>query len=295
MKINTVIAGAQKAGTTSLYDWLGQHPEIFAPEHAKDFHFFSNDEHFTEGISNLHSRYQKYSDEKVVLHAGVNYCYFPEIAYPRIFKYNPEVRVLLSLRNPTQRALSAFNYFKRLTLEKRKLEDSFDLDFERKLTSYEDRSNYTYLDHGFYFSQVKELLSFTSDYKIVFFEDMITSKVDAYKDTLDWLGVDTSFTPLFSHENVSGKVRIQALNKFLWNSRLRRKIKSVLPYQKVVGTSLPHKIFLLLNRFNTDGKVSKETDLALEKRLNSHFRPDVENLSELLNMDLLKKWGFDSA
>jgi hypothetical protein len=50
-----------------------------------------------------------------------------------------------------------------------------------------------------------------------------------------------------------------------------------------------------LNRFNTDGKASKETDLALEKRLNSHFRADVEKLSELLNMDLLKKWGFDSA
>ncbi len=40
-RINTFIVGAQKAGTTSIYDWLGQHPEIEASPEIKDYHFFN--------------------------------------------------------------------------------------------------------------------------------------------------------------------------------------------------------------------------------------------------------------
>jgi len=40
--INAFLIGAQKAGTTSLYEWLGQHPDVYAPEELKDYHFFTN-------------------------------------------------------------------------------------------------------------------------------------------------------------------------------------------------------------------------------------------------------------
>ena len=44
--INTFLIGAQKAGTTSLYDWLSQHPEVSAPSAIKDYHFFTNEKLF---------------------------------------------------------------------------------------------------------------------------------------------------------------------------------------------------------------------------------------------------------
>jgi len=84
MKINTVIIGIQKAGTTSFYDWLGQHPDIYAPVKAKDFHFFSNDKHFNKGINNLTDKYKDYKNEKIILHSGVNYSYFHSYTYQRL-------------------------------------------------------------------------------------------------------------------------------------------------------------------------------------------------------------------
>ena len=51
-KINTFLIGAQKAGTTSLYDWIGQHPEVHAPDAIKDYHYFTNESYFKKGVNN---------------------------------------------------------------------------------------------------------------------------------------------------------------------------------------------------------------------------------------------------
>ncbi len=48
---NTHIIGVQKAATTSLHHWLGQHPDIYAPLAAKDYPFFANDQLWKKGHS----------------------------------------------------------------------------------------------------------------------------------------------------------------------------------------------------------------------------------------------------
>ena len=65
-KIDVFIIGAQKAGTTSVYDWLGQHPQIEAPQHIKDYHFFTDKALFKKGIKHLEKQYKFNNKLKII-------------------------------------------------------------------------------------------------------------------------------------------------------------------------------------------------------------------------------------
>lgn len=296
MKINTVIIGAQKAGTTSLYDWLGQHPEIYAPQKAKDFHFFSNDEYFKKGLAELHQRYPDYQDEEIVLHSGVNYSYFNSYTYERLLKYNSDMKVLMVLRNPVERAISAFNYFKRLNLENRNFEKAFNLDNEKSLKDYHARSNYTYVDHGFYFEQITTLRKYfpEKNFKVFIFEDMVDSKEKIYRKVLGFLDVDIQFLPDFTHENVSGQAHLDFINKILWNPDLKEKIKRVIPYHKILSKQSRGEFFHFLDSLNTSEKkevIDKSKIHKVRNQLRNIYKEDVNKLEELLEIDLKVKWG----
>ncbi|MEL6988919.1 MAG: sulfotransferase domain-containing protein, partial [Bacteroidota bacterium] len=105
MKINTFLIGAQKAGTTSVYSWLGQHPNVCAPASAKDYHYFSDDEKIKMDISLLHDFYNEIDNEQIVLTAAVNYMFIPETV-ERIYNYNPKAKIIAILREPIKRAIS---------------------------------------------------------------------------------------------------------------------------------------------------------------------------------------------
>src|SRR5690554_2130252 len=107
-KINVFLVGAQKAGTTSLYEWLGQHPDIEAPQEIKDYHFFTNEALFDKGVPQLERFYS--ADKPVRVHSAVNYLYFYKEAAARIYEYNKEAKIIICLREPVARAISAYKY-----------------------------------------------------------------------------------------------------------------------------------------------------------------------------------------
>src|SRR4051812_37418065 len=96
-KINCFLIGVQKAGTSSFYNWISQHPEIEAPEEMKDFHFFTLSKYHEKGSSWLESFYNYKKEAKVRIQGAVNYIFFNE-APIRIKEYNSESRFILILR-----------------------------------------------------------------------------------------------------------------------------------------------------------------------------------------------------
>lgn len=120
MLINAFIVGAQKAGTTSLYDWLSQHPDVSAPLEMKDFHYFT--EHFGENIDTLHKHYKE--SKSVKLHCAVNYLFFSETVATKLKNYNPNSKIIICLRNPIDRAISAYKYFRKTCRESYSLYDA---------------------------------------------------------------------------------------------------------------------------------------------------------------------------
>ena len=196
------------------------------------------------------------------------------------------------MRNPTERAISAYNYFKRLNIEKRPIEEAFNLNYEKSLDGHHNQANFTYLKHGFYLKQILALTDFFSkrNIKIIFFEDILVNKKETYSEVLHFLGVDHTFIPNFTHENVSGVAKFKILNKILWNPQIKRKISKFIPYHKFLNNSTRSKVFLQLNKLNTNKSKSNEKPKSLVTELNSIYKEEVEQLSQLLNIDLQEIW-----
>ncbi|HEU6447549.1 MAG TPA: sulfotransferase domain-containing protein [Verrucomicrobiae bacterium] len=109
-RISFVIAGTIKGGTTTLDWYLRNHPQIGMCR-VKEAHFFNNDDFF-QGSKPLYEKYHEQYTEvwlrKILGEATPNYMSSPRAAR-RLYEYNPEMKLIFSLRNPVSRAFSHWN------------------------------------------------------------------------------------------------------------------------------------------------------------------------------------------
>jgi hypothetical protein len=110
VKPTFMIIGAQKCGTTSLHKYLLQHPRLISPE-KKELHFF--DKMGKEAISNYNRQFPvRFFSNQLSFESTPSYLYYP-LAAKRIFEYNPKLKFIVLLRNPVERAYSAWNMFRK--------------------------------------------------------------------------------------------------------------------------------------------------------------------------------------
>ena len=109
-KLNFIIAGAQKSGTTALNYYLKRHPQIALPV-KKELHFFDRDELFAGSQVSYESLHRMFRPMRPDAIAGENtpiYLYWRP-ALERIRDYNPAIKLVVILRNPIERAFSQWN------------------------------------------------------------------------------------------------------------------------------------------------------------------------------------------
>jgi hypothetical protein len=108
-----LIIGAQKAGTTALFHMLNQHSQLFAPD-MKEVHYFDNDEWYEEGrLRDYHQRFPRRTEvgkRGRCFEVTPMYLFHPKVA-ERIFNYNPEIKLIAILRDPSERAFSAWTMY----------------------------------------------------------------------------------------------------------------------------------------------------------------------------------------
>ncbi len=216
----------QKAGTTSLYDWISQHPDIYGPSTVKDFHFFLNDVHYNKGISWLSSFFKDYNKEKIVLQGAVNYIYFSHVADRISKELSSDIKFLLILRNPAKRAWSAYQYFHKNGSENADFRTALDRELNYPYTGVVEKAHFDYIGHGYYFEQISSYLKYfkPEQFKILFYEEIMTDKSNAVRNVFDFLGVDAGFQPKFSKLNLTGKARSRWLNRLLFGNSVLKKI-----------------------------------------------------------------------
>lgn len=110
-----LILGAQKSATSSLFSYLCQHPNVIPPK-VKEINFFNNDYNFEKGRNWYHNNFNKYINplkQHQTFEATPEYLYMPNVPQ-RIFEYNPQLKFIIILRNPIERAYSSWNMFKKL-------------------------------------------------------------------------------------------------------------------------------------------------------------------------------------
>lgn len=112
-KPDFLIVGAQKSGTSSLFQILNQHSKISGAI-LKEIHFFDNDKNFPCKDLSAYHLYFPFPNQvpkgNLIFEATPKYLFKPEVA-KRVYEYNPDMKIIICLRNPVERALSAWTMF----------------------------------------------------------------------------------------------------------------------------------------------------------------------------------------
>jgi hypothetical protein len=305
---NFFIVGVMKGGTTSLAKYLAAHPDVFMSP-VKEPHHFCKDiriEDFRPDyrrsvefdirkylsqpmLEEKHVGFFPYWEQYVQLfrdtkgetaigEASVGYLY-SSVAASEIAKKLPYAKIVISLRNPVERAYSHF--MMDLATGDSKHNDfrqAIDDDFSSAKKGWGVSS--LYIEAGLYHTQVKRYLDFfgQANVKIVLYDDLVSKPCETVRDIYDFLGVDSSFiSPVLTEKfNVSSGQKYPELNRFLKQNPLAVSLKKYLP------ASLRSTIKSRYLLSNEQRKITKsEREYAF-----TFFESDIAATASLINHDL---------
>jgi sulfotransferase family protein len=196
MRIDFVIGGTQKGGTSALDSFLRQHPEICMPETRKELHFFDREEEDRD-YKKYHANFQPKPQHRVIGEASPIYMYWETAPY-RIWRYNSKMKWILVLRNPVERAFSAWNMETKRGAEKLSFKEAIEKEPERCREALPLQHRvYSYIDRGFYAHQVRRLFNIFGggNCLILLNEELRNDHTNAVQRVFDFLNVDSSFVP----------------------------------------------------------------------------------------------------
>lgn len=160
-KIDFIICGTQKGGTTALDVYLRENPLICMAE-EKEVHFFDNEEVFSKKVNyrKYHSLFNPDPTHKLLGEATPVYMYW-YAAPRRIWEYNPDIKLIVLLRNPIDRAYSHWNMMRSLGHEPLEFWEAINEEAERcrDALPYQHR-RYSYIDRGYYVGQLRRLWAY---------------------------------------------------------------------------------------------------------------------------------------
>lgn len=164
-----LIIGANKCGTTSLHNYLNQHPRIREGMY-KEVHFFDRYHRYANGLSWYRSHFPIRTAEDAFLlgESTPEYLFNPAVP-DRVADVMPDARLIVLLRNPVDRAYSHYHHSKRVGREPLSFEKAIDaepdrldgeLDAHASTPTYDDQSyeHYSYLARGRYLEQIERWL-----------------------------------------------------------------------------------------------------------------------------------------
>tara|TARA_B100000073_G_scaffold343079_1_gene347232 strand:- start:300 stop:1151 length:852 start_codon:yes stop_codon:yes gene_type:complete len=278
MKVNLFIVGAPKAGTTSLYHYLNQHPDIVMSK-EKEPDFFSKENlssqklyynsKFASSLSNYHDLFD-FSDHLFYGEASVSYLFYSGVA-EKIKAYNPKSKIVIMLRNPIDRAFSHFLMDFRLGL----VSEDFETIFNKKSGLFFQQ----YFELGNYSCQINRYIKVfgLSNIHIIWHSDFKSNTLNEVTRTLEFLGLDV---------RVGLNLDIQH-NKFtIPRNKLIRKIYSFVFLRKIFNLLLSNNMSKRLKGILFNNSKKPNLNLSLRNKIASYYADEISNLESLFNKDL---------
>ena len=291
-----LIVGAARSGTTFLYNYLRQHPQVFVPT-VKEPEFLA----FGEGLTcfsypkrEIHwklaaytSLFERAKEDQVIGEVSPIYLYLHQKTIRNIKKYFEHwrnIKIVIMLRNPVERTWSHYLFHKLRFEETLDPKSAFDLSIRRQRMRDNWHPWYDYIGYSLYYQQVKNYLDNFPYVKVCLFEDLRDHADGLMKDIFTFLEVDDSFTSSIAlNKNPSGSPKFKLFYKYLMrlnhSNSLFCFMKSFLPWE------IRRRALDTINLQDFDTKVpqiSKDTASYL-RRL---YREDVLTLQNLVGRDL---------
>ena len=187
--IHLMIVGAQKAGTTSLHNYLKSHPRVLG-HRSKEFSFFADESEFNHGFEWAFSRYYDVKDHDLVVAKNVTLSVHEE-GLTRLRKHNPEAKIVFIMREPVNRAYSSYS----MGVKDGWMTRSFD-DIIKPLMGEDDQDVMFrfFVQHGQYAQQIRTMLRYfpKQNIKLYLFEDLKENPQDVCDDIYSWLGIPSA-------------------------------------------------------------------------------------------------------
>lgn len=297
---NFLVVGSTKAGTTSVYNYLLQHPNIFLNKGVKESNFFvqpkavlgNGPRHFAEdSYGKLLEDYEKlFESVDKNIHSAVGevcttYLHFSDNVIPNVKHHLGDPKIIIFLRNPVDRAFSYYMHNVRDGEEKYSFEKALEMEDARK-----DKNlwlSYRLKELGNYCYDVENYLKNFSDVKVFLFEDMQKDLDRVLSDIFDFLGVKYLEVNTNRKYNISGIPKIRSLNNFVHGNNLVGRIFMKV-CEKVFGIRYINNVTSLIDSVNLK-KIEMNNDS--RNYLEEYYSDDISKLSEVLNIDLNKKWS----
>jgi hypothetical protein len=306
---NFFIVGAPKAGTTSLYAYLDQHSSVYMSP-LKEPNYFASElrvENFVEearprimreiGALQDYLRgdmsekrfgglvstwddylklYKKVSDETAIGEATPCYLW-SETAARNIAARIPHAKIIISLRNPVDRAFSQYLHMVTVGSTRRSFREQIEANLRNE--SKQLGPLRPLLEFGLYYEQIKRYLSefSRSQIHISLYEDLERAPSLLVSDLFSFLGVDPHFAADVSYRHTEPRIPRFAGTAYLLNRW------HVWPYlRKLVPRSLSPQLRSLMLR----SRASLVMDPLDRAFLTDYYRDDIRKLSVLLDRDL---------
>ena len=294
---NFLVIGAGKAGTTSLYHYLDQHPEVYMSP-IKEPKFFALEggvpeyrgpgdrEVWSSGTNRAISdpgEYEALFDgvggEKAIGEASPGYLCNAG-APGRIKRYVPDARLVAVLRDPAERAYSAYLHMIRDGREKLGFAEA--LGEEERRTREGWAPGWQYTREGFYCRNLRRYFELfdREQIRIYLYEDLRADPLGLMRDAFGFLGVDEAFVPDFSmRHNASGIPKSRLLVSLI----TRRN-----PLKTVLKPLLPKGLRTRISVGVQNRNLNPAPPLSPEDRewLIELYREDILGLQDLLGRDL---------
>jgi len=286
-----LVVGAAKSGTTALWKYFQQHPELYVTEDIayKELGYFSQE----YGISNKEEYLSHFKQAKTGQKSGeVCHAYLSDpVSADMIQKENPKCKILIMLRNPAKRAFSLYNW-----MVMHGYEDA--PDFKTALSLEMDRvsgkqaftkdhhhfvKNYMYFNSGLYAKQVERFLNIfpKNQVQVHLYEDFRKDQPLELSKICSFLEIESfDFKPL--QTNVSLKI-IDPVKHFEAHKVLRH------TPEKGFGKFKIKRAKKMIER-NTINNSKPELDSEIYERLIYDYQKDFLKLSELIQTDVTTRW-----
>jgi hypothetical protein len=287
---NAFLVGAGKAGTTALFYYLERHPEIFLPV-EKEINYFAvvgKPDFPDDGSRRVNERtvwrkedyldmFRNWGSEKIAFDCSPSYLYYPQAA-ERIHKARPDAKVVILLRQPAERAFSAYLHSARGGSEKAP-------NFEQALDNEPSNISRNFWFHSHYRASSDYLTQIRRYYDlfpreqihVIEYQDYFENQQDCLLRLYEFLGIAPLVPDKRLEMGVSGKVRNKFIADLLFRSTgLRKTLRPLVPVRQ------RRAVMVTLQKIVLKKEVISEST---RRMLTEEFAPDFVEIERLTGID----------
>lgn len=255
-KLDLVIIGAQKAGTTSLKNYLGEHPNI--QTHTPiEFSYFRDDNEYSLGIEKaINISFGPTDPLKKLIAKNAGMFDDPE-SIKRLYQYNADCKLVLLFREPVSRLISAYKMEKFNGWLDYTIDDFVEVANDKETDHLIYRK---FLKFGLYYDALLEITKYfpKEQIKLIHYSELKKDTKKVCEEIFNWLNVDDNFVPNVDQiHNVSKAAKSATLGSIIHFLRSEKNI-----FKKMAKTVLPARMFTKIgNRIIESNKSTQPLEI----------------------------------